>query len=156
MGSLFGPLTGFIGYFVAALRTMYLYFNAPDVHIQVDDRQIDQKALMVSVMNGKRMGGGFMMAPEGVTSDGKLDICLVDQVSRPEMFKLIPRFMKGTQFDHPAVMGLRSGRIIVTGLNGGKLPAHADGETINLDGKHLEIEIFPRAMEVIVGEVGAA
>jgi len=145
------PLTGFAGYLVAALRTIYLYFNAPEVHIQVDDKTIDQNVLMVSVMNGKRMGGGFMMAPNGISDDGQLDVCLVNQVTRPEIFKLIPRFMKGTQFGHPAITALRTSKIAVTGLNGGKLPAHADGETVNMDGKYLEIEILPQEIEMIVG-----
>lgn len=150
------PLTGFIGYLVAALRTIYLYFDAPEVIVQLDGETLQQNALMVSIMNGKRMGGGFMMAPDGNSEDGYLNICLVDQVTRPEIFRLIPRFMKGTQFGHPAVKAIKTSQISVTGLNGASLPAHADGETVNLDGKHLEIRILPQELELIVASAEGA
>lgn len=146
------PLTGFAGYLVAALRTIFLFFKAPLVHIKADDREVEQNALMVSIMNGRRMGGGFMMAPQGIPDDGHFDICLAKQVSRIGIFGLLPMFMKGTQFGHPAISGFRTQKITITGLNGDSLPAHADGETINLEGKYLEIEILPHQMDVVVGK----
>ena len=58
------PLSGFPSYLVAALKTILLYFHAPRVQIELDDETITQPCLMVSVMNGRRMGGGFYMTPE--------------------------------------------------------------------------------------------
>lgn len=151
------PLSGFAGYLVAALKTIFLFFEAPLVQIVANNQTIEQKSLMVSVMNGIRLGGGFMMAPDGLPDDGHFDVCLAQQVSRVEIFKIIPRFMKGTQFGHPAISTLKTEKITVIGLNGGKLPAHADGETVNIEGKLLEIELLPRQVELIVGaERGAA
>lgn len=145
------PLSGFVVYLIAALKTIFLFFDAPLVQITANDQTIEQRSLMVSVMNGIRLGGGFMMAPNGVPDDGQFDICLAKQVSRVEIFKLIPRFMNGSQFGHPAISTLKTNKITVTGLNGGKLPAHADGETINMEGKYLEIELIPQQVEIIVG-----
>lgn len=145
------PLSGFVVYLIAALKTIFLFFDAPLVQINTNGQTIEQRSLMVSVMNGIRLGGGFMMAPNGVPDDGHFDICLAKQVSRVEIFKLIPRFMNGSQFGHPAISTIKTSKITVTGLNGGKLPAHADGETINMEGKYLEIELIPQQVEIIVG-----
>jgi hypothetical protein len=50
-------LTGFPSYIVAALRTIFLYFRAPRVRVETDSGPLELSALMVSIMNGRRMGG---------------------------------------------------------------------------------------------------
>lgn len=148
-------LHGFPSYIVAALKTIFLYFQAPVVRIEYDDQTLTQPALMVSVMNGRRMGGGFMMAPEGLNDDGLIDLCIAGQVSRIGILSLIPRFMQGTQAGHPAIRTGRTRAVVVTAVQG-SLPAHADGETLCLAGERLEIKILPRALEIIVPDEGIA
>lgn len=146
-------LKGFIGYFVAALKTIFLYFKAPLVRLEFDGQPMNIHALMVSVMNGTRMGGGFMMAPNGKPDDGVFDLCVARQVSRPRIFGLMLKFMKGTQFEHPTISDGQTQHITVTAIEG-TLPAHADGETLCLEGKKLEIEIVPNALEIISPTTG--
>jgi YegS/Rv2252/BmrU family lipid kinase len=141
-------LQGFSSYLVAALKTIYLYYQAPSVRIEYDDGSVEKSALMVSIMNGRRMGGGFMMAPDAVTNDGLLDVCIVEEVSKAGIFALIPRFMAGSQATHPAIATLQTKRIKVTALEG-SLPAHADGETLCEAGDQLSIEILPRQIFVL-------
>jgi diacylglycerol kinase (ATP) len=142
------PLSGFPSYIVAALKTIFLYFNAPRVEIQLDDQTLNQPALMVSIMNGRRMGGGFMMAPESSSEDGLFDACIVGELTRPGIMKLMPRFMEGTQKGHPAVRFVRTTEITITAKEG-SLPAHSDGETLCTDGKKLSMRIIPQALEII-------
>ena len=141
-------LHGFANYLVAALRTMFLYYRAPLLQIDLDHESIKMPALMVSIMNGRRMGGGFMMAPTSRIADGLLDCCLVGQVSRVGILGLIPKFTKGTQVGHPKVNMRQSRLVTVTALNG-SLPAHADGETLCTEGDVLAIELLPSALEII-------
>lgn len=141
-------LSGFPSYIVAALKTIFLYFKAPTVRIEFDDQALTQPALMVSIMNGRRMGGGFMMAPDGLTDDGLFDLCIAGQVSKLGIFGLIPRFMQGTQAGHPAIRAARTDRIAVTAVQG-SLPAHADGETLCIAGERLDLHILPALLEVV-------
>jgi len=141
-------LRGFPGYLVAALKTIFLYYHAPRTLIEYGERTIDQKSLMVSIMNGRRMGGGFMMTPTSRIDDGRFDLCIAKQVSRLGIFALIPRFMKGTQAARPAVTTGQTVRITVTALEG-VLPAHADGETLCTEGVQLIMEILPSQIEVL-------
>ena len=141
-------LGGFPSYIVAALKTILLYYQAPMVKIEMNGNSHSQPALMVSIMNGRRLGGGFMMAPEGRMDDGLFDLVIAGQVSRPGILALLPRFMMGTQAGHPAVTTDRMNRIIVTAMEGA-LPAHADGETLSTAGQQLEITILPLALRVI-------
>nr|MBC7245227.1 diacylglycerol kinase family lipid kinase [Chloroflexota bacterium] len=141
-------LTGFPNYLVAALKTIFLYYRAPQVQIEYNEEDITQLSLMISIMNGRRMGGAFMMAPQAQIDDGLLDLCIAAQTSRPRIFALIPQFMKGTQSSQPEIKTARTNRIVVTALEG-VLPAHADGETLCTEGKRLAVELLPRQIEII-------
>ncbi|MFV9675957.1 MAG: diacylglycerol/lipid kinase family protein [Anaerolineales bacterium] len=141
-------LQGFLSYIVAAVKTIFLYYKAPLVRIEFDGKTEEKYALMVSIMNGRRMGGGFMMAPESGIDDGLLDLCIAEQVSKARIFALIPRFMAGTQASQPSIQTARTRSIVVTALEG-SLPAHADGETLCTEGEQLNVEILPRQIEII-------
>lgn len=141
-------LHGFLSYIVAAVKTVFLYYQAPLVRIEFDGQAMDKYTLMVSIMNGRRMGGGFMMAPESAIDDGLLDFCIAEQVSKARIFALIPRFMAGTQASQPSIQTGRTSSIVVTALEG-SLPAHTDGETLCTEGEQLSVEILPRQIEII-------
>jgi diacylglycerol kinase (ATP) len=141
-------LHGFANYLVAALRTMFLYYRAPLVRIELDNDMVKLPALMVSIMNGRRMGGGFMMAPQSKIADGLFDLCIVGQVSRMGILGLIPQFTKGTQAGHPKV-SMRQSRLVKVTAEQGSLPAHADGETLCTEGETLSLELLPGALEIV-------
>src|SRR4030065_953907 len=90
-------LHGFLAYLVAALKTIFLYYRAPLVEIDFVGQILKQPALMVSIMNGRRMGGGFMMAPKADTNDGLFDLCIARQVGRARVLSLIPPLPTGDQ-----------------------------------------------------------
>ncbi|HHS13972.1 MAG TPA: diacylglycerol kinase family lipid kinase [bacterium] len=143
-------LHGFLSYLVAALKTLFLYYIPPRVRIVFDEVSLEQPALMISIMNGRRMGGGFMMAPEGIPDDGKFDVCCVSWANRFRLLALMLNFMNGTQAGKKPVRFERSRRIEVTALDG-SLPVHADGETLCVEGKRLQVELLPGELEVITG-----
>ncbi len=141
-------LTGLPSYLVAALKTIFLYYQAPRMQIAYNGQTLEISPLMVSIMNGIRLGGGFMMAPEGKPDDGMFDLTIVEQVSRPRIFGLIVHFMRGTQASHPAVHPVKTQHVVATALEGA-LPAHADGETLCKEGERLELELLPEQIELI-------
>jgi diacylglycerol kinase (ATP) len=142
---------GLIPYLIAVVRTIFLYFNAPKVEITLDNETFVQPSLMTSIMNGRRMGGGFMMAPESAPDDGWLDLCIVSQASRIRLFQIIPHFLKGTQATQPEVKMKRTKTVKVRALEG-SLPAHADGETLCYKGQSLEVELIPSALDFVTFE----
>jgi YegS/Rv2252/BmrU family lipid kinase len=141
-------LRGMLSYLVAALKTIFIYFKPPEVRVDFDGSSLTISALMVSVMNGRRMGGGFMMAPGANIDDGLANLCIVSEVPQLAMFGLIGKFMKGTHESDPAVQTRQAAKITVTALKG-TLPVHADGVTICEAGEQITIELLPRALEII-------
>ncbi|HET90227.1 MAG TPA: diacylglycerol kinase family lipid kinase [Chloroflexi bacterium] len=141
-------LTGFPSYIVATLKTVFLYYRAPLTEIKYDDQAITHPSLMISIMNGQRMGGGFYMAPEGRPDDGWLDLCIAREVNRARIFGLIPHFMRGSQATRSPITMTRARHVVVTAVEG-VLPAHADGETLCVTGRKLEVELLPSQLDII-------
>ncbi len=139
---------GFIGYVVGALKTLFLYYRAPKVRIAFGESTLEQKSIQISVMNGRRMGGTFFMAPEARNDDGLLDLCIADEMPRLAMLSLIAQFMKGTQAGSPHIRTGRGRTIEIQALDG-ELVVHADGETIGIHAPDLRVECLPGAVQMI-------
>lgn len=139
---------GLLAYLIAVIQTVFIYYKSPTVEIAYNDIVYAQPALMVSIMNGQRMGGGFYMAPQGNPGDGHFDLCIVSEASRTRIFGLIPFFLKGTQASQPEITNGQTNKISIKAVKG-TLPAHCDGETLCESGQELSAEIIPAAIEII-------
>jgi YegS/Rv2252/BmrU family lipid kinase len=139
---------GLLAYLIAVLQTVFLYYKAPTVEMTYNGQTITQSSLMISIMNGKRMGGGFQMAPRGNPSDGKLDLCIASEAGRLRIFGLVPHFIKGTQESQPEIRMEQADRITIKAVRG-SLPAHCDGETLCREGQELGVELIPDGLDFI-------
>ena len=142
---------GLLAYLIAVIQTVFIYYKSPTVEIAYNDVSYTQPSLMISIMNGQRMGGGFYMAPQGDIGDGHFDLCIASEASRLRIFGLVPYFLKGTQAGQPEITNGRTDKIVVRAIKG-TLPAHCDGETLCESGQELSAEIIPAAIEIITTE----
>ena len=140
---------GLLAYLIGVIKTVFLYYNPAQVEIILDENEtIKQTSLMISVMNGKRMGGGFQMAPNSHADDGYFDLCIAETASKGRILQMIPYFIKGTQESLPEIQMKRARKVSIKSLDV-TFPAHADGEFICLDGSHLTLELLPQELEII-------
>ncbi len=142
-------LSGMPGYLIAAIKTIFLYFKAPILQVKLDNETLEQPCLIVSVMNGKRMGTSFKMTPNSESDDGLFSLMIVNQTTRLEVIKLMSKIMSGTQEGHPAVKMPKTSSLEIKAIKG-SLPVHADGETICEKGDSLRVVIFPRQIDLII------
>ena len=138
---------GFMAYVLGALRTFVIYPLAPQVRVSFNGSKIEQKSHQISIMNGKRMGGTFFMAPQAHNDDGQLDLCMAGELSRSSMISLMVHYTKGTQARHPSIRIDRSASYRIKALSGG-LIIHADGETICTDGKEVLVDCLPGKLTI--------
>lgn len=140
---------GLMAYLIGVIKTVFLYYNPAQVEIVLDDKDvIKQTSLMISVMNGRRMGGGFQMAPQSQPDDGYFDLCIAETASKGRILQMIPHFIKGTQESLPEIQMKRAKKVSIKSLDV-TFPAHADGEFICLAGSHLTLELLPQELEII-------
>lgn len=143
---------GLLAYLIGVIQTVFFYYKAPSVEITYNGNSITQNSLMISIMNGQRMGGGFYMAPDGNPSDGKFDLCIASEASQLRIFGLIPHFIKGTQATQPEITIGQTNAITVKAVKGA-LPAHCDGETLCEAGTEISAEIIPGAIDFVTTQI---
>lgn len=141
-------IRGLLLYLIAAIETIFIYYKAPTVKLEYEGKELVQPSLMISIMNGRRMGGGFFFAPNGDPGDGIFDMCIAQSAGRLRIFGLIPYFMRGTQATQKEVAMDQCHKVIATAVSG-TLPVHCDGETVCHEGKELSIELLPAQIEFV-------
>ena len=139
---------GLAMYTLAVLNTMRFYYRASPALLIYDQHKIQMPLLMGAIANGRRYGGGFLVCPDAQIDDGQFDLCLVPQVSRPAMLGFIPRVMNGSHVKDKRVLMRRSARVSIQCQD--PLPIHADGEIFSTGSREIEIELLPKALNVIV------
>jgi diacylglycerol kinase (ATP) len=144
-------LQGFSMYLWAVIQTIMRNHTAPRMQIVTDEETMDKEVLMLTLCNGPREGGGFFVAPDAKPDDGVLHYAMIEHVSRPMMFRLIPEVMKGThgRFE-PVHLGRFRQMKLTTEI---PLPIHADGEMfagLTSQVREVEIDILPDAIQLIV------
>jgi len=122
------------------------------VTVETDTGNWQDQLLMLTLCNGPREGGGFMLSPDSKNDDGKLESVAVTKVSRATMFRLVPEFMKGT---HVRFKQIRMGEFRKMTVNSDRpLYIHADGEIFTSFGSNLRkvsLEVLPKALKVVKG-----
>ncbi|MBR3978750.1 MAG: diacylglycerol kinase family lipid kinase [Oscillospiraceae bacterium] len=63
--------------------------------VEVDGQRFDQEMTMICVCNGSYYGGGFHPVPDADPTDGKLDILLVEKVSRLQVPQVVGKYKDG-------------------------------------------------------------
>lgn len=104
------------------------------------------KFLFISVMLNKYEGGGFMFCPKADPTDGILDLCVVGDVTKPQILTAMPLAFKGK---HTIIKGVdcykaQKVRIKTTG----DLWVHTDGE-VHRKSHDFMVEILPRKLRML-------
>lgn len=86
----------------------------------------DGPFLIFAVGNSSRTGGGNFLTPHANIEDKLLDLCVVKEMSRVELLKLLPDLRSGNHLSHPAVLYHTARNIVVEPE--AKLSVNADGE----------------------------
>lgn len=115
--------------------------------LTIDGKTIEHNAMFITVGNSNQWGNGAKITPLADSSDGILDITVVDGFNMVEIPFLAGKLMTGRAHKSHHVQTYRGQHILISRESEG--PAHADGDWF-LTGKTLEIKIFPHALKVLV------
>lgn len=136
-------LSGDAVYIYAALRQLFTYRGIP---IAIDRAPVDE-ALMLTVSNGRSLGGVFQIAPRASVLDGELDVCVVRDAGVIERVRLFAAAMRGTHENMTPVRAFTT-RNLSLGFNAA--PAiELDGELHHSSSATVTIDCVPRVLNVI-------
>lgn len=140
-------LRGNAVYGLALAKILTLMHSTPEVRIRHDGEKLTTPITLLTVNNGKVEGGAFVMAPDAEIDDGLLDVVVAKGMGRIGVLRLLPEVLKGRHMSHPKVVKFRTGHLSVEADV--PLPIHADGELTYTGATKLEVEVLPKALEVI-------
>ncbi len=142
-------LRGFLRYLVAVLQTIWHDHRPWSGHLRVDDQELTAEFLMLVLCNGPREGGGFHIAPHARPDDGLFHYLLVPGVSRGTMLRLLPEFLRGTQWRFDYIRGGAFRRLHLR--TDRPMPIHLDGEIFagpQDEVQQVTVELLPAALQV--------
>lgn len=131
-------IAGHLAYLGTVIRKIFLY-REKMLELEYNGRQEEDRYFMISIANGSRYGGGFMVAPQAVVDDGWLDLVIIRKIHPLKRFFYLPRVEKGKHISLPFVKVDKVKRVVIKAE--GPIPAHLDGELIEND--TFDIELLP-------------
>jgi diacylglycerol kinase family enzyme len=138
-----GKGRGMWGYFKAAWNVL-LNHSKMQVHLAVDNQQINRKASMIVIANATRYGSGALINPLGRLDDELFEVIMVKKISLMELFKMIVTHQtydpKKTELLQTSSLQIRSKH---------KVHFQVDGEYLGKTYK-VDANILPGALTVIV------
>ena len=139
-------ITGTTRYVVAVLLTLGMY-KSPTFKIALDSGSKVSKNLLIAIGNGRCAGGGFYLTPDAKIDDGYLDVCMIEEISIPQILAIMPKVMKGKHVSEKEVTMDRAKIITVEAPE--PFNVHADGEIIGRDVNAVRISIVEKGLNVI-------
>ena len=137
---------GKLSYGMIAIRQIF-GAKRPDGSISFDgEKEIPlKKVLFTAFMNEPFEGGGFKFGPRASHSDGKLDICVVDRVSRIKFFAALPFAASGKHFMFKNIEEYKASKIHIKLSS--PMWVHTDGE-VSRQSDDLKIKILRSAINI--------
>jgi diacylglycerol kinase (ATP) len=105
------------------------------------------RMLMVTVSNGRYLGGAFKIAPHASLLDGKLDACFFSDSNVVERVKLFVGAMRGTHIGMPSVSAASVQKLALTFPSSPLM--EMDGELRRAGSTTVELKCVPRALSVV-------
>ncbi len=143
-----GRCPSFLGasasYLYAAVLSLFTY-RFPRVTLHGDFGTFSGPLLLAAIGNTDRYGARIRITPAAQPDDGLFDVCMVRQVSKLEVLRVLPRTFSGKHVTHPAVRIERTRQLQIDSDR--PLWIWADGE--RLAQTPITVEIVPGALQVI-------
>jgi diacylglycerol kinase (ATP) len=142
---------GTLPYVFGVLATLWQY-RAPGMRLSLDDRALDRRVFLAAVGNLPTYGGGMRIVPDATPDDGMLDVCVVADLSRLEVLRLLPRLYSGGHVGHPAVELFRCRSVSADA--DGRVLCQADGEIVGR--LPARFSVLPAALRCVTGPVAGS
>ncbi len=115
--------------------------------ITINQTTYDYPELLFAVgMNTKYEGGGFQFCPHACETDHQLDLCIGNQLSQFDFFRIFPYAYSGSHLKFDGVYENRSSKIEIESEN--PMWVHTDGE-VTCQSKHIKMQILNESLKML-------
>jgi diacylglycerol kinase (ATP) len=145
-GDEYRRVPGRLRYVMAALHALRV-FEPLNVRIEFpdgDQRGVEEKVLMASVLNTATYGGGVRLAPDARIDDGLLHVVLLENLRMLEIAAMVPRLLASGEVRTPRMTRIKTTRVRL--ITDRPCIFHGDGEL--LGPAPVEVTVIPSAIRV--------
>lgn len=103
-------------------------FRAIPFALEADGAHAELTGMLVAVGNGPSYGGGIRICPQADVQDGRFQITLVDEVSKPTLLRIFPKAFSGRHIEHPKVRVRHATAVELSSTAERTVSIWADGE----------------------------
>lgn len=133
---------GKMAYYIKGIEQLPSFRSIP-ITIEYDNNVIQEMVYLFVILNGSS-AGGFKLAPDATTDDGKLNLIAVKQCNLMELFNLFIKMLKGEHLESNNIIYIKSREF--------KINCNVNIET-DIDGEAgpgfpLNISIFDKKLNV--------
>ncbi|HEX76024.1 MAG TPA: diacylglycerol kinase family lipid kinase [Dehalococcoidia bacterium] len=132
--------------YLMGLFTTLIFYENRNVSLIVDGEVEERKVCTVLMSNGRYGGGGMLAAPNADPADGILDVLIIDDLTKLDLLRSLPRIYKGTHLTHPKVTVKRAREVEIRPAQ--QMAVQADGEL--LGEAPARFYIMPAALNVVI------
>jgi YegS/Rv2252/BmrU family lipid kinase len=138
-------------YKITALQQLFRYPGIEPVVSSPMHRERAGRRLIVTISNGRYFGGGFPIAPGATVDDGLLHACVIRDAGPLRRAALFNKAERGRHIGAPEVELLSDRSFTIRFPADGPTPRfEIDGDVYASRGHAVEVELLPRALEIVV------
>ena len=140
-------LRGRFRYVLSAIRAL-LGFRSFRVSIAIDARassEVHSRALLVAVLNTPSYGAGIYLAPDASTTDGQLDLVVLEPLSVFEILAVLPSLWSKGKLNTTHIQRSRVNSVRIETERPSHF--HGDGEILGLT--PVEVSVIPQALCIL-------
>ena len=125
------PFHGKVKYYASLISTL-IHTRWHKLRITIDDGEpMERSTFMIGIGNGRSIGGGMPICPNGVVDDGKLDIVIVNEMKKGLIPVRLPSFLSGKHVKKHFTEEYEGKKVKIEILDDSKF--EADGEVFSTD-----------------------
>ena len=112
VGKLAIPLKwlGNAAYTVATLIKL-ITLKAQTIELVIDEQKSERESVFVEISNSRYTGTTFLIAPKAKLDDGKLDIVILNKISRLRLIRLFKTIYDGSHVDYPEIEYIQAEKV---------------------------------------------
>lgn len=116
---------GKTSYYLSTLKNIFFY-RSGKYTISSEEKKTEGRKLIISVTNGKRVGGSFQVAPMAAPDDGWLDVMMIDAMPPLKRLRYLPVIEKGKHIGLPFETSFKTRQVHFGSEE--EIHLHLDGE----------------------------
>lgn len=127
---------GKMKYFAALIDTV-IHTKFHKMVMEIDGIKYDKSVFLISIANGRYIGGGLPISPESIVDDGLFNVVIVNEIKRSKILPTLIKFLRGKILGEPCTEQIRCREITIELLDNGK--TQVDGEVYENQRLHCKL-----------------